>query len=72
MAAKISILAYEAIFSCKVAYLIGFDLPRTKICIINTFEEQLPIEKNTVKFEKKLKMVAPTRRYSKVETSSLI
>ena len=71
MAAKISILAYEAIFSCKVAYLIGFDLPRTKICIINTFEEQLPIVKKKVRIEK-LKLVAQTERNAKVETSSLI
>ena len=45
MAAKMSFFANEAIFSCKVAYLIDFDLLKTKICIINTFGEQLPVKK---------------------------
>jgi len=38
MAAKIAFFADEAIFASEVAYLIGFDLLRTKICVINTFE----------------------------------
>ena len=38
-------LANEAIFSYKVAYLIGFDLMKTKICVINTFGEQLLVKK---------------------------
>ena len=37
MAAKMSFFANEAIFSCKVAYLIGFDLLRTKICGLTHF-----------------------------------
>ena len=45
MAAKMSFFANEAIFSCKVAYLIDFDLLKTKICVINTFGEQLPVKK---------------------------
>ena len=39
MAAKIAFFANEAIFSFKVAYLIGFDLPSTKVCAIATFGE---------------------------------
>ena len=45
MAAKMSFFANESIFSCKVAYLIDFDLLKTKICVINTFGEQLPVKK---------------------------
>ena len=44
MAAKIAFFANEAVFSCKVAYLIDFDLLRTKICVINTFGEQHPVK----------------------------
>jgi len=53
MAAKMSFFANEAVFSSKVAYLIDFDLLKTKICVINTFGEQLPVKK-TVKMEKNL------------------
>ena len=45
MAAKMSFFANEAIFLCKVAYLIDFDLLKTKICVIYTFGEQLPVKK---------------------------
>ena len=45
MAEKMSFFANEAIFSCKVASLIDFDLLKTKICVINTFGEQLPFKK---------------------------
>ena len=45
MAAKIVFFANEAIFSCKAAYLIDFDLLRTKICVINQFGEQFPVKK---------------------------
>jgi len=45
MAAKMSFFANEAIFSCKVAYLIDFDLLETKICVSNTFGVQLPVKK---------------------------
>jgi len=51
---KITSFAIEATFLCKVAYLIGFDLLRTKLCIINTFGKQLPFEKR-VKLKMKLK-----------------
>ena len=45
MAAKMSFSANEAIFLCKVAYLIEFDLLKMKICVINIFGEQLPVKK---------------------------
>ena len=45
MAAKMLFFANEAIFSCKIAYLIDFDLLKTKICVITTFGEQLPVKK---------------------------
>ena len=45
MAAKMSFFANEAIFSYKVAYLIDFELLKTKIYIIKTFGEQLPVKK---------------------------
>ena len=69
MTAKIAFSAFEAIFSNKVAYLMLFDLLRTKICIISTYGEQLPVK--TVKI-KKIKMAAKTGRDAKVETNSLI
>ena len=65
-----SFFANEAIFSCKLAYLIDFDLLKTEICVINTFGEQLPVKK-TVKIEK-FKMAAITGSASKVETNSFI
>ena len=68
MAAKMSFFANEAIFSCKVAYLIDFDLLKTKICVINTFGKQLPVKK-TVKIEK-FKMAAITGSATKVKTNS--
>ena len=40
-----SFFANEAIFSCKVAYLIDFDLLKTKICIISMFKDELPVKK---------------------------
>ena len=45
MAAKMSFFSNEAFFSFRVAYLIDFDLLKTKICVINTFGEQLPVKK---------------------------
>jgi len=70
MAAKISFFANEAIFSCKVAYLIDFDLLYTKICVINTFDEQLPVKKRLK--SKKIKMAAKTGSALKAETNSFI
>ena len=52
MAAKMSPLANESIYSCKVAYLKGFDLLKTKKCVIKSFCQQLPMKKNKVKIEK--------------------
>jgi len=45
MDAKIVFLAKKAFLSCQVAYLVGFDLLRAKICVINAFEEQHPVKK---------------------------
>ena len=45
MAAKMSFFAIEAIFAFKVAYLVVFDLLKTKICVIKLFGEQLPVKK---------------------------
>ena len=70
MAAKIAPFANEVIFSCKVAYLIGFDLLRTKICVINTFGEQILVKKR-LKLEK-FKIAAKTGSAEKVERNSLI
>jgi len=70
MAAKMSFFANEAIFSCKVAYLIDFDLLKTKICVIATFGEQLPLKK-TVRIEK-FKMAAKTGSDANDETNGLI
>ena len=65
-----SFFANEAIFSCKVAYLIDFDLLKTKICVINTFGEQLPVKKR-LKIEK-FKMAAKTGNDARVERNRLI
>ena len=70
MTAKMSFFANEAIFSCKVAYLIDFDLLKTKICVINTFGEQIPVKKR-LKIEK-FKMAAIVGSASKVKTNSFI
>ena len=42
---KISLFCKWSFFSYRIAYLIGFDLLRTKICVIATFGEQLPVKK---------------------------
>ena len=70
MAAKMSFLAIEAIFSFKVAYLIDFDLLKTKIYVINTFGEQLPV-KNWLEL-KNLKWPPKPEVIEKIEIISLI
>ena len=70
MAAKIAVFATKGIIFKKVAYLMRFDLLRTKICIISTFEEQLPVKKRLE--SKKFKMATKTGSDAKVETDSFI
>merc|ERR1712115_130994 len=42
---KCHFLQTKLFFNVNIAYLIDFDLLKTKICIINTFGEQLSVEK---------------------------
>ena len=66
-----SFFANEAIFSCKVAYMVGFGLLRTKICVIDTFVEKL-LEIKRWKSKKKFKMLAKTESDTKIETIGFI
>ena len=66
MAAKMSFFAIEAIFSNKVAYLMRFDLLKTKIYIISRYGEQLPVKKRlkskNSKWPPKLEVVQKLKR----------
>ena len=71
MAPKIAFFfANEAFFLFKVAYLKGFDLLRTKICVIKHIW-RASSGKKTIELEK-FKMAAKTGSAAKVETNSLI
>ena len=68
---KCHFLQMKLFFSRKVSYLINFDLPRPKICVINTLGEQLPVKKR-VKIKKIFKMAAKSGHDVRIETISFI